>query len=271
MKSRLLIASLLLLSLSLVAWVSPFDGFRKLKNDSFQKGEYLEFRVHYGAITAGTARLEVKPETVKFKGRDCFRITGEGTSSRAFSLFFPVHDTYEAIIDKESLFTWEFIRGIDEGSFKQTTHVTFDQVNHKASETRSTRPGEVFAGDVPPNIQDALGAMYFARTQDYTNAAVGEIFEFQNYIDSKVHDLNVQFLGFETIKVEGTEYRAVKLQPMLKEGGIFRHDGDLYLWISADMNRIPLRIESGLVIGSIKVDLVEARNLRHPFTAKLDD
>jgi hypothetical protein len=43
----------------------------------------------------------------------------------------------------------------------------------------------------------------------------------------------------------------------------------MFLWISDDENRIPLRVESGLVIGAISLDFVLAKNLRHPMTSRV--
>ncbi|MEM9987294.1 MAG: DUF3108 domain-containing protein [Bacteroidota bacterium] len=38
----------------------------------------------------------------------------------------------------------------------------------------------------------------------------------------------------------------------------------IQFWISDDANKIPLRIESELMIGSLRCDLIEWRGLRHP-------
>lgn len=241
---------------------------KRVVNDSFQGGEILQFRVHYGAVTAGIAKMEVKKNSVQVNGRDCYHIVGQGTSSRSFSLFFRVNDRYETYVDKEYLIPYKFKRRIEEGSFKHYTEVDFDQDVHKAYE-RNSGISHTNTYDVPPMIQDVMSAFYFARTQDFSTAKPGDITTFQNFIDRKVHDLDVEFVGREVIEVGGIKYRTVKLKPLVKEGGIFQHEGDLVLWISDDKNRIPVRVESGLVIGSIQVDLKKAENLRHPMTSRV--
>jgi Protein of unknown function (DUF3108) len=210
----------------------------------------------------------VKKDPVMVKGRPCYHMVGQGISSKSFSLFFKVNDRYETFMDQESLMAWKFKRRIEEGSFRHYVEVEFDQEKHKAFE-RTAGQNHTTTYDVPAYIQDVVSAFYFARTQDYTNAKLGDLTKFQNFIDHKVHDLDVAFLGREVIDVGGIKYRTVKLKPLVREGGIFQHEGDLYLWISDDQNRIPVRVESGLVIGSIQVDLAKASNLRHPMTARV--
>lgn len=257
--------------LGLMLLTSVSDGqppVRKVSNNAFQAGEVVEYRVHYGAVTAGVARLEVKPQLVEMNGRQCFHMVGVGISSKLFSPFFKVNDRYETFVDTETLVPQKFKRRIEEGSFKHYIEVEFDQTKHKASERSTTVPGPV-VHDVPAYIQDVMSAFYFARTQDYSNAKVGDVSHFQNFIDHKVHDLDVAFMGREVIEVGGIKYKTVKLEPLLMEGGIFTHKGDMFIWISDDENRIPIRVESGLVIGSVQVDYVKASNLRHPMTSRV--
>jgi hypothetical protein len=241
---------------------------RKVTNDAFQAGEIVDYRVHYGAMSAGVAHLEVKPQLVNVNGRPCFHMVGVGVSSKAFSLFFKVNDRYETFVDAETLIPHKFKRRIEEGSFKHYIEVEFDQTKHTASERSTTVPGPVIH-DVPAYVQDVMSAFYFARTQDYSNAKPGDITHMENFIDHKVHDLDVQFIGREVIEVGGIKYRTVKLKPLVKEGGIFTHEGEMFLWVSDDENRIPIRVESGLVIGSVQVDYVKATNLKHPMTSRV--
>lgn len=241
---------------------------RKVTNNAFQPGEVVEYRIHYGAVNAGVARLEVKPQMVVVNGRPCFHMVGVGISSKAFSMFFKVNDRYETFVDAEGLVPARFKRRIEEGNTKHYIEVEFDQIKHQASERSTTVPGPVLH-DVPANVQDVMSAFYFARTQDYTRAKPGDVTHMQNFIDHKVHDLDVQFIGREVIEVGGIKYKTVKLKPLLMEGGIFTHQGEMYLWISDDENRIPIRVESGLVIGSVQVDYVKASNLKHPMTSRV--
>lgn len=267
MKGKTILFALTLTALLGFGFTGGPDTLRKVDNTVFGLGESLEYRVHYGAVTAGVAKLTVSKDPVMVKGRPCYHMVGQGLSSKTFSLFFKVNDRYETYVDMETLAPWKYKRKIEEGSFRTYTEVKFDQIGHKAYERRAGYD-HTTTYDVPAYIQDVMSAFYFARTQDYANAEPGDITHFENFIDRAVHDLDVEFLGREVIEVGGIKYKTVKLKPLVKEGGIFTHEGDMYLWISDDENRIPVRVEAGLVIGSVQVDLQKAKNLRHPLTAR---
>ncbi|MDC0552513.1 DUF3108 domain-containing protein, partial [Flavobacteriaceae bacterium] len=51
----------------------------------------------------------------------------------------------------------------------------------------------------------------------------------------------------------------------VQSGRVFKEKESLTLWISADKNKIPLRIKADLVVGSIRVDLDAFSGLKHPF------
>ena len=83
---------------------------RSIENNAFAPGEVLEFRIHYGIIDAGTARIEVKKEQRQIGGRDVLHVVGTGRSTGAFDWFFKVRDTYESYIDAQGIFPWIFVR-----------------------------------------------------------------------------------------------------------------------------------------------------------------
>lgn len=243
------------------------DDLPTVKNDVFVRGERLEYRVHYGFVTAGKGVVEVKPLPVYVKGRKCYHIVGSARSAKTFDWFFPVRDKYETFVDEKAMVPWKFKRVIKEGKFDWYGEIEFDHYKHKAYETRRTRvlPPQ----DIPDGIQDVLSAMYFARTQDFSNAKPGDIFVSKNFIDKKVHDLEVEFIGRETLKIGSHKYKTVKLKPLVQEGGLFKHEGDMFLWISDDQNKIPIRMESAVVVGAVKADLIRAQGLKHPFTSRI--
>lgn len=262
--------SLFLLSVCiLTGWQTPASQLRKMPNSTWDKGEELVYRVHYGWITAGRASLKISNNTVDVNGRECYHVVGEGVSAKSFDWFFKVRDKYETFIDTESMVPWKFKRKIHEGKFKNYSETHFDQLNQTATVYIRDLDPQIY--DVPANIQDVVSLLYFARAQDYGSLKEGDRLEFQDFLDRKVHNLQVEYQGKEVIKVAGQKYNAIKLQPLVEEDGTFEHEGDLFIWISDDDNRIPIRVESGLVVGSIMADLIGVSGLKHPFDAKIQE
>ena len=50
---------------------------------------------------------------------------------------------------------------------------------------------------------------------------------------------------------------------MLQEGRVFKEKEDMTVWISDDKNRLPVRVQTNILVGSIKMDLVDYQNLKN--------
>ncbi len=250
------------------------DGFsqpktntlRKVENVSFNPGEKLKYRVHYGFVDAGEAILEVKPELKTFGGRECYHIVGTGRSLGAFDWFFKVRDRYESFIDREAMVPWYFVRRVDEGGYIINENVSFNPYKNTASSesTRNKKPTEKGTYEVPAHIQDMVSAFYYSRTLDITNLKIGDITPIEAFIDNEVVPLNIKFVGREVVKNRMGTFNCVKFKPLLQSGRVFKEKEEMTIWISDDLNKIPIRLETAVVVGSVKMDLVSAENLRNP-------
>jgi hypothetical protein len=76
-------------------------------------------------------------------------------------------------------------------------------------------------------------------------------------------------LGKETVKTKYGKFRAIKFKPLLVKGTLFQGGEQMNVWVSDDPNHIPLRIESPIVVGSVKVDMMQYKNLRHPLSSMI--
>jgi hypothetical protein len=92
---------------------------------------------------------------------------------------------------------------------------------------------------------------------------------FDMFLDNQVYPLYIRYLGKEVIKTKYGKFRAIKFRPLLVKGTIFTGGEKLTVWVSDDANHIPLRIESPIVVGSVKVDMMQYRNLRHPLSSMI--
>ena len=114
------------------------DKLRTIEHRAFKAGEVLEYRVHYGFVDAGTARLEIAPELKSMGTRQTYHVTGTGKSRGAFDWFFKVRDTYESFIDTQSIMPWLFLRRVDEGGYHINQNVSFNQVKNTATSEKAT-------------------------------------------------------------------------------------------------------------------------------------
>ena len=73
--------------------------------------------------------------------------------------------------------------------------------------------------------------------------------------------------GKEVIKTKYGKFNAIKIKPLLLKGQIFEGGENMTVWVTDDANHIPVRVESPLVVGKVKIDMMSYANLRHPLTS----
>lgn len=261
LKNNILTIALALISTSFFA----YDGiyykqkqsavFRTVKNTPFKAGEKLTYRMHYGAMDAGEATIELKETNKTINGRRLLHAVGKGKTINSFDWFFKVRDRYESYIDNQGVFPWIFIRRVYEGGFEINQDYTFYQHKKKAN------LGDKKVG-VPANVQDMISAFYYARTLNYDNAKKGDEFEITCLVDGEVWPLKIKYKGRETVKLRNGKYKALKFVPVIQEGRIWKSEEDLTVWISDDANKIPLMAKTKILVGSIKMELTKSEGLK---------
>jgi hypothetical protein len=248
------------------AKTQEIEPIRKLNQTAFKKGEFLRYDVSYGYFSAATATLKIAGVSKKMNGRNTFHIIGKGQSAGALNWFFKVEDRYETYIDEEAILPWKFIRHVREGDYELDRDIRFNQYMNTATVTQN--------GDkdyhVEPNTQDLLSAFYYARTLDMQDAEIGQEFIINTFFDREIYPLKFKFLGPEIVKTALGSFNCLKFRPMVEKGRVFKEEEDMTLWVSDDANKVPIRVKSELLVGSIEMDLVEYKNLVRPLNKVVD-
>ncbi|HET7003807.1 MAG TPA: DUF3108 domain-containing protein [Puia sp.] len=260
MKSITLIVCVFLFGFSLP--VNEGGEFCGLQNQAFRAGESITFRVYYTLagvyIAAGEATFTVALE--ELGGKPVYHVTGAGKNYSFLDNFFKVRDKYESYIDTSTLQPMKFIRNVSEGSYRKYENVSFNKTAH----TAITNSG-VFK--TPDCVQDVLSTMYYARNIDFDKMKPGDKIPFSMFLDNQVYDLYIRYVGKETIKTKYGKFRAIKIKPLLIKGTIFEGGEKMTVWISDDANHIPVRVESPISVGSVKVDMMDFKNRRTPMSS----
>jgi hypothetical protein len=251
-----------LFSFSLQTNKSPQDDFCGINNISFTVNEEVSFTVYYAVagiyVNAGNAVFTSKLETLN--NRPVFHITGEGKTNASYDWIYRVRDKYETYIDTVTMQPLKFIRNVNEGGYKIYQNITFNKTANTAIATDG-----VFK--VPPCVQDVVSSMYYARNVDFSQLQPGDKIPFTMFLDNEVFNLYIRFVGREEIKTKYGKFRAIKIKPLLVKGTIFEGGENMTVWVSDDLNHIPVRVESPLVVGKVKIDMMSYANLRHPLTS----
>ncbi|HRI47668.1 MAG TPA: DUF3108 domain-containing protein [Ignavibacteriaceae bacterium] len=247
--------------LSILTTNAQTSEFRKIENNAFREGEKLTFDVKYGFVTAGVAVMSI-PRIRKISGRNAYHVNFEVNSVPNFDWVFKVRDKYESYIDVEGIFPWRFEQHIREGNYSRDFSAFFDHRKGRAKTSEGEYP-------IPKNVHDIISAFYFARTIDYSKMKVGDKVELQNFYKDKVHQLDVKYLGKERITVPAGTFDCVIVEPLVLEGGLFKSEGNIVIWLSDDNLKVPVKVKTKVVIGSIDAELTAFEGLAGKFSAKV--
>ncbi len=238
------------------------NEFCGLKNISFLEGEHLYFKVYYNMgriwVGAGEANFNVKGEDMA--GKRVYHITGDGATMKSYEWFYKVRDRYESYIDAGTMLPLRFVRNVNEGGFKIYNNITFNQGIGQAVTTNG-----IFS--TPRCVQDVLSAIYYARNIDYNKYQPGAKIPFTMFLDDKVYNLYIRYVGKEQIKTRYGTFNTIKIAPLLIEGTIFKDGEKMLVWVTDDNNHLPVRVDSPILVGSVKVDLMGFDKLRNPLTS----
>jgi hypothetical protein len=252
----------ILSALLLVTGFSAFGQAAVMQDHAFQPQEKISYNVYYSVIgiyiNAGTATFTTSNETLQ--NADVFHVVGEGSTNPRYDWIFKVRDRYESYFNSTDLQPVKFVRQINEGKYKKHEEVTFNQQTN----TAMTKNGVY---KVPENVQDVISVMYYARNINYDQYKSGDKIPFNMFLDDKVYNMYIHYMGKETIKTKYGKFNAIKLKPLLLKGSIFEGGEKMTIWVTDDANHIPVRVESPIVVGSVKIDLIHHENLKYPITA----
>ena len=248
--------------------VISFQFVGAQETSSFQAGEWLRFKLSYsGWMKAGNATLEVSEST--YKDKPVYKVIGKGWTTGAIKWFFKVEDHYESHFDKLTGRPYRFIRNIDEGGYTKNRFVDFDYTQNKAlitdlkENTKSTQ-------DIEPNIQDLVSAYYYLRNNfDSESIKEGNVVKLNIFFDSELFLFKLKYLGRETINTKFGKIKCMKFRPYVMAGRVFKEEESLTLWVTADKNKIPVKIKADLRVGSLRADLEALKGLKHPFEIQL--
>ncbi len=239
--------------------------------EAFQDGEVLNYRVYYNLtalwMKAGEVSFKVKEK--QLDNQSVFHAVAIGQTYPSYDWFFKVKDRYESYMSTASLAPLKFVRDVHEGSYKFNRSYKFDRSNGtaKATYTRGNHSKAKIIENIPNCTYDLLSSIYYARTVDVSGYAVGDTIPFSVIIDEKVYNLFIRYFGKEVKKTKLGKFRCLKIKPLLVEGSVFEQGENMTVWVTDDANRIPVRIEANILIGSIKADLATYAGLKHPFAA----
>ena len=234
------------------------------ETSSFQGGEWLKFRLSYsGWLKAGNATLEVFDDV--YNNIPVYKVVAKGWTTGPLNWVFKVEDHYESHFDKQTGLPYKFVRNTYEGGYTKNRIIDFDRKQNKAyiNDIKEQSKSSV---NIKNDIQDLVSAYYFLRNNYETELLKkGDIVKLNIFFDSETFPFKLKYLGQESIKTSFGKIKCIKFRPYVMAGRVFKEEESLTLWVTADANKVPIKISATLDVGSLRADLVALKGLRHPF------
>lgn len=253
------------LLLAVLAFVSTTYGqsLPYLKESTFKEGEKLNYKLKYGMLSAANGVLSVNQSKLQFSNKNVFHLNAYGQTSSAFSIFYTVKNKYDSYIDGNNFQPYLYTEDIHENNYTRKEYATFD---HRTSTVKGAKG--TFKSKTN-QIFDLLSAYYFSRNLDLSSLKKGDSFKIPYFLNDEVAELKVYYVGTEKIKTSLGTLDCIKLNPEIKSGRIFKKDSKLYLWVTNDGNRIPVKAQVEILIGSITMELSKAQGLKYELGKKV--
>jgi hypothetical protein len=253
--SRLFILLLLICSVTSYGQI-----LQNIQDPVFQVGEELKYKLRYGFITADEATIRVEDSDVRFNNNEVYHLIAEGRTSGTFDIFYKVRNRYDSYIDRSNMTPYLYTENIREANYRRSDKARFYQDQKKVVSNKGT-----FEGD--GQTFDLVSAYYFARNLDVSRLSIGAKFSMDYYLGDGISKMEVQYVGKERVKTSMGEFNCLKFSPSIQPGRIFRKDSKLYLWITDDGNRIPVKAQVEILVGSVTMELTSATGLKYPLLA----
>jgi hypothetical protein len=212
--------------------------------------EKLIFDLTWTGIKAGTATQEI------FTEKDAVRVISTARSADWISVFFPVEDRVESILTHASPpllgLPKNYRIKTREGKRYKDKEIIFDHARGKAKYIDHLG-GEKAETAIGPNTYDAYSSFYYVRTLPLT---VGKSVYVSILDNKELWNVEVQVLRKERLDTIFGEVNTILIKPLIKSEGIFERKGEIFIWLTDDARRIPVKMQTKVVIGSVTATLV---------------
>ena len=256
----------LLLLLSIFTFKNNADNaLCNQTNTAFITGEKIKYTIFYNVIGlyVNAGKTDFTIHSSNWNGAEAFTFSANGKSNIRYDWIFKVRDKYESIVDSKTLLPYQFTREINEGSFHHKETLLFNQKN-------KTVNNEIDVYKTADCTYDVLSAIYAARNFNYKNSVINDKIYLNFFLDKELYPSYFKFLGSEIITTRYGKFKAIKLAPLLVKGSMFEGGEKMTIWVTDDENHIPVRIQTPIIVGNIKVDMVGFENLRYPLSALIE-
>lgn len=242
----------------------------KVENKYFQAGEVLQYDLHIkvGISTKG-GYATLSTRQVTYDGKDAYKMTLTSSSQGFARKLFKLDDTLSCIMTKE-LVPLAYMKDAHEAGDYTKERVGYSYPGNGTVKTRSIRhKNDNFKFDETLQFNgctyDLLSIVFYARTLDYSTMKKGDKVSVDFVSGRKKMSMQIIHDGTEREKAgDGKKYDCIKLVLKISDDAFENSEEAMKVYITNDSNRLPIRMDSKLKIGSTKAVLNSYKGNMYP-------
>lgn len=218
--------------------------------------EKMYMDINYLGVSTGKIVITTMPKTVISK-KEVFHFNARMQTSRYYSYLYELDDQIDSYVTTDSFIPLKFSliqresgQDVDDLQlFDLDAKKGFKFYKRVTEKKTRKRQGEFFLTDY---FQDPLSLTYFLRGLEYKK---GTEYLIPFYNKGELKTFKVKVLGTETISTNIGKKKAFKLRASSDYTGDTIKSGDMTFWFSNDKDRVFLKFEAKIKIGSISGDI----------------
>jgi Protein of unknown function (DUF3108) len=224
----------------------------------FEAGEKGIYRASWnGMFSVATAEVQTVPTVVD--GKKVFQVRVEAKTSKVLDLIWKMRDTISSTFDAKALSPSRYTFNQKENSRVINTDARLDPTTKRWSVNRQQvgKRAKIYEFE-SQNTLDPVTAVYLARSIDFK---VGDRLYFKIFGGRYRYLLELFVEKKEPVSLEsGKTVEAFRVIPRIQnitKNGYASRLNDATIWLSADERRVPIKLSSKIVFGSVQLELIE--------------
>ena len=246
----------LLISIA-ISYFSLLSHAQEHANLFFKKAKNVSYRIHYGFIDAGVLECTSDTNSFLIDGHTCFKMAVTGKTTGAAAAFAKINDRWITYVDSVTGYPYRFVRELQENNYTKEELTEFDRKNASAVVSNKTDKDEynVTTHTTTPDAYDMVSAYLHLSSIRFNKLSVNDTVQINVFLEDSTFQFKIRYLGKEKIKTKYGKHHSYKISPIMPENSIFSKEEAIICWLSADADRIPLKLRAKLVVGAVEMDL----------------
>lgn len=222
-----------------------------LLHSAYGGDETFQYDVSWsGGIKIGELRLRI----IRTAGtQDSFEIHARITDYGAFRFFYPVDDTFVTFVQGTERLPVRYEVEQKEGrGYKAHRLTLYDQKGNRVRYRKNDGPEKEYS--VAGRVHNEFSSFFFTRVLPF---APDKSVIVPTFADEKRHEVVVtprEWTRFDETLLGPVS--VIEVLPRMTFKGLYDKSGDTVIWFTDDACRVPVRIRSKILIGSLTAELV---------------